>query len=131
MRSVPVLLGLLVLTVAFGLATRRAPSAFPAVVATYGGDALWAVMVVWLVALGSRTASTPRIAIGALIVCVAVECSQLYHAPWIDALRATSLGALVLGYGFLWSDIAAYTAGVACAALIDATVLTRFRARPT
>ncbi|MFM8818855.1 MAG: DUF2809 domain-containing protein, partial [Phycisphaerales bacterium] len=38
---------------------------------------------------------------------------QLHHAPWIDGIRATRLGALVLGSGFLWSDIACYAVGVA------------------
>ena len=47
------------------------------------------------------------------------ETSQLYHAPWIDRIRATTLGGLVLGFGFLWSDIACYTVGVACAMCVD------------
>ena len=42
----------------------------------------------------------------------AVEFSQLYQAGWINAVRETHLGALVLGRGFLWSDLACYTAGV-------------------
>lgn len=29
-----------------------------------------------------------------------IEFSQLYHAEWIDQIRDTSLGGLVLGYGF-------------------------------
>jgi len=45
--------------------------------------------------------------------------SQLYHAPWLDAVRATRPGALALGQGFLWSDLACYAAGVGAAALID------------
>ena len=36
----------------------------------------------------------------------------LYHAPWIDNLRQTTLGGLVLGFGFLWSDIFCYTIGI-------------------
>jgi hypothetical protein len=46
--------------------------------------------------------------------------SQLHHAPWIDAIRNTRPGALVLGYGFLWSDLACYVAGVAIAAGVEA-----------
>ena len=46
--------------------------------------------------------------------------SQLYHAPWIDAIRDTLPGALVLGYGFLWSDLACYAAGVALGAGVEA-----------
>lgn len=118
-RSRPVYLGLLGATVALGLATRRFPAAFPDVVARYGGDALWAVMILWLGALVRPVAATSRLALAAFGICTAVEFSQLAHAPWIDAVRATRGGALVLGQGFLWSDLVSYAVGVASAALID------------
>jgi Protein of unknown function (DUF2809) len=124
-RSMVIVLALFATTIALGLATRRFPAAFPAPVATYGGDALWAVMIFWLVALWRRHAATPHIGLAALGICVLVESSQLYHAPWIDAIRATSLGALALGYGFLWTDLVAYTVGVVLAAGIDALVVHR------
>lgn len=111
---------LLAVTIALGLATRRYPEAFPAIVARYGGDALWAAMVFWLAALVRPAAATPRLALAALGTSFAVECSQLYHADWIDALRATGAGALVLGQGFLRSDLVCYTVGVAVAAAVDA-----------
>ena len=44
--------------------------------------------------------------------CYGIEVSQLYHAEWIDSIRATTLGGLVLGYGFLWNDLVAYIIGV-------------------
>lgn len=77
------------------------------------------MLVFWLLALGWRRASTVRLAAGALAVSVAVECSQLYHAPWIDAIRDTRFGALVLGSGFLWTDLLCYAVGVVIAATID------------
>ena len=40
-----------------------------------------------------------------------VEFSQLFSPPFLAALRRTTLGGLVLGYGFLWSDLVCYTAG--------------------
>ena len=55
----------------------------------------------------------------AAVFSVAIETSQLYHAPWIDAIRRTRPGALVLGYGFLWSDLACYAAGVALATAVE------------
>jgi len=48
-----------------------------------------------------------------------IEISQLYHDTWIDAIRGTTLGALVLGHGFLWSDIVAYTVGIVLCSLAD------------
>jgi hypothetical protein len=41
-----------------------------------------------------------------------VEISQLYHAPWIDSIRQTALGGLVLGFGFLWTDLVCYSVGI-------------------
>ena len=55
----------------------------------------------------------------ALVFSYLIEISQLYHAPWIDAIRATALGGLVLGFGFLWSDILCYTVGVLLGIIVD------------
>ncbi|MBL0940352.1 MAG: DUF2809 domain-containing protein [Gemmatimonadaceae bacterium] len=124
-RSAALYTILLLGTIAVGLATRRFPTAFPAIVAEYGGDTLWAAMVFWIVSLWRRTATTRLIAIVALAVSCAVEVSQLYHALWIDAVRATRIGALALGYGFLWSDLVCYAVGVSLAALLDMTLQSR------
>ena len=118
-RSRPVLAALLVATIALGLASRRFGDALPGVVAAYAGDALWAAMAFWLAALVAPGARTHRLAACALAFAVAVEASQLHRAPWLDAIRATRPGALVLGQGFLWSDLACYAVGVGAAALLD------------
>lgn len=130
-RPVVLYFGLFVATVVLGLATRRFPTAFPEAIARFGGDALWAAMVLWLAALARRHAATHHLALSALAIAFAVELSQLYRAPWIDALRATRGGALVLGQGFQWSDLVCYAAGVALAAGLDAGIVRRQRSRPT
>lgn len=108
------------LVIAAGLLSRRYPAWQPRVVATYAGDVLWAVMVFWVLALvWPRTRST-MLAGAALVVAFAVEGSQPLQMPWLVALRETRLGALALGQGFLWSDLACYTVGIAAAALLDA-----------
>jgi hypothetical protein len=115
-------LALLCGTIVVGLATRRYPDAFPGFVSRFGGDALWAAMVFVLLASWRRMAATHRLALGALAIAWAVELSQLYKAPWIDAVRATRGGALVLGQGFLWSDLVSYAVGVALMAALDAAL---------
>lgn len=55
---------------------------------------------------------TKKLAFISLMFCYGIEVSQLYHAEWIDSIRATTLGGLVLGYGFLWNDLVAYIIGV-------------------
>ena len=61
---------------------------------------------------------------------MSVEVSQLYQAPWINALRATRIGALALGQGFLWSDVVCYALGVTLAVAVDSRIVRRSRSRP-
>ena len=118
--------------VALGLASRRHAAELPEFIATYAGDTLWALLVYTLWTLAIPRAAISARAAAALAFAFAIEASQLYHAPWIDAVRASRLGALVLGSGFLWSDLACYAAGVACGALIESAVRAAAarRARP-
>jgi hypothetical protein len=114
--------------IGLGLASRSPTLALPPFAAKYGGDALWALMV--FLGLGLllprwRTSAVAALASGA---CCAVEFSQLYHAPWLDAARRTRLGALALGDTFAWADIAAYLAGIALGAVAEWTAQ-RFRRR--
>lgn len=101
------------LTVVLGLASRSYGAALPGWVAAYAGDALWALLVFWLIGWSWPRRPGSWVAGLALLVAFGVEFSQLFHPPWLDALRHTTLGALVLGRGFLWSDLLCYTAGVA------------------
>lgn len=48
-----------------------------------------------------------------------VEISQLYHARWIDSIRQTALGGLVLGFGFLWTDLVCYSVGIVTGSLTE------------
>jgi len=99
-------------TVALGLLSRSNIMALPAFVVAYAGDTLWALMVYWGMRLLAPQQSVIRSATWAVLFSFSVECSQLYHAPWIDDIRATTLGGLVLGYGFLVADLVCYVVGV-------------------
>ena len=93
----------------------------------YGGDALWALLVF----LGFRFIS-PRspiwtAAISAVLFSFAVETSQLYHAPWIDAIRRTHLGALTLGAVFNWPDFPAYVLGITIGVIAEETLRRVYR----
>ena len=98
--------------IATGLLWRSSLLSLPATLSKYGGDGLWSLRV--FVGLGLlfprlRTVTTAALA---LTISFLVETSQLYHSPWIDAIRSTRLGALVLGSVFNWPDFPAYTLGV-------------------
>jgi hypothetical protein len=112
---------LLLFTIALGLASRRYAEALPDILVAYAGDALWAATVFWIASFFLPNAKTRTLSAIALGVSFAVELSQLYQSPWINEIRATRLGALALGRGFLWSDLACYALGGGAAALIDAT----------
>lgn len=120
---------LIVITVVLGLATRRYPAKLPTFVAAYAGDTLWAAMVFWCLALLARRQTTAILAISTVMIAFAVECSQLYHATWIDTVRGTRLGALALGSGFLWSDLACYAVGAVIAAALDLVMVHRTSGR--
>lgn len=112
--------GLAVGTIAIGLTVHLRGSFLPPAFRDILGDALWAVMVVcWLGVAAPRASLTTR-AFAAFSVCAAVELSQRVHAPWLDALRATLVGHLILGSGYDPRDFVAYAAGV-----VVATVLAR------
>jgi hypothetical protein len=93
------------------------------------GDALWAAMMLWWVSAAFPSARLAMRSGVAYAICAAVELSQLYQTPTLDAVRSTLLGHLVLGSGFDPRDFASYALGVAAAVLLDTTGLTRFRAK--
>jgi hypothetical protein len=120
-------------TVVLGLASRRFRSELPSVVADYAGDTLWAAMVYLISAALWNRASSKRLALGAALFCLVIELSQLYNGNWINRVRATRVGGLVMGHGFLWSDLVCYAVGVGLAVLIDSLcrrLMTRLRRGP-
>ena len=119
MRSRLFLAIAIVVTVALGIASRKVPALFPAFLGKYPGDALWSLMVYWAVAWLIPDASIKKVALLALVVSYADEISQLYQAPWLNAIRGTTLGHLILGSTFSWLDMLAYTIGVAAGATVE------------
>jgi len=91
----------------------------PGFIAAYAGDTLWALAAFLGFGLIMPRASTPRVALLAMAFSVAIELSQLYHAPWMDSIRHTTIGGLILGFGFLWSDLACYSFGVGLGTVIE------------
>jgi hypothetical protein len=110
---------LIVITIALGLASRHISTNTNSWVKLYLGDAIWALMVFWGMGFVFARKSTLWIAIAALIFSFSIEISQLYHAEWIDFLRSTTIGGLVLGFGFLWSDLLCYSVGIGFGFLME------------
>jgi Protein of unknown function (DUF2809) len=110
---------LIALVCLLGIGSRRYAHALPGFIATYAGDTQWALAAFLGIGLVLPQASTRTIALLAISLSVAVEISQLYHAPWIDSVRQTTAGGLILGFGFLWSDLVCYAAGAGLGVMID------------
>jgi Protein of unknown function (DUF2809)/Peptidase family S58 len=87
-------------TMALGLAVHWGGGALSPALRDILGDALWAAMVSWWMAAAAPALRLSRRAGAAIAFCFAVEFSQLYHAPALDAIRRTTAGHLVLGSGF-------------------------------
>jgi hypothetical protein len=99
-------------TIAAGLASRAYAAQLPWWLAKNAGDALYATMVFGGGGFIAPRARTSRVALAAVAWCFAIELTQRYRAPWLDAVRATTPGRLVLGQGFHAFDLVCYVIGV-------------------
>lgn len=111
------------ITIALGLISRM--GFLPSFLYAYLGDALYALMFFFMVGFVFFKQSTLSVMLLALLFCYVIEFSQLYQADWINAIRQTRLGGLVLGFGFLWSDLVSYALGVSLGAVLEKYVLVK------
>ncbi|MEJ8553084.1 ribosomal maturation YjgA family protein [Tepidibacter sp. Z1-5] len=109
---------LIIIVIMMGLLSRKVDS-MPTFIKTYLPDTLWGLMVFFIMAFIFNKSSTLKITIYSLIFSYCIEISQLYHGVFIDNIRRTTLGGLVLGFGFLWSDLVCYSVGVLIGYLLD------------
>jgi hypothetical protein len=115
----------IITVIAMGLASRKFPSLFPAVFDKYPGDALWGLMLYFMVAFVKKTSPASRIAVLTFLISAAVEFSQLIQISWLNDFRHTVIGHLILGTVFSWYDLLAYTVGICIGLLFDKIVLGR------
>ena len=108
--------------ICFGLPSRQMPDVLPTWYVTYAGDFLWAMLIFFLYGLVFDF-SGKKACWFAIVTTYSIECSQLFHPAWLDSLRSTKLGGLVLGFGFLWSDICAYSLGIATGVGINRVIM--------
>ena len=102
-----------------GIGSRRLAHSLPWFVAAYAGDILWALAAFLGIGLLLPRASTRTVTVLALAVSMLVEISQLYKAPWLETIRHSTLGGLILGYDFVASDLACYAVGVVLGVIFE------------
>ncbi len=118
-------LALVVIAGGLGLRWYGFPLGLAAFVVKYGGSLLWATMVFLLVGVLLPRLSRSQIVALAATIAILIEFSRLMHAPWLDAFRLTTAGALLLGRIFSLWNFVAYAVGIAFGVWIDRLVETR------
>jgi hypothetical protein len=112
--------GVILLIILLGILSRRVPA-----IPLFTGDLLWAMMIFFIMRFLLIDTNARSVALLSFSICCAVEISQIYQDDWINEIRQTLPGRLILGQGFLWSDLIAYGAGVIVGYLIEVTALNR------
>jgi Protein of unknown function (DUF2809) len=119
--------GVTIVWMLIGLASRRYTQSGD-FIHDYLGDAIWAGMIYFGFKMFFPTLSAQKTGLLSLLFTYSIEISQLCQAAWLNSLRHTLLGGLVLGFGFLWSDLVMYFLGIMAAMLGDRFYLGRFMA---
>lgn len=114
---------LIIIMIMLGLASRLYGSSLPAFFAENAGDALWAAMVYFAFRYLFVRKSLGTAILLSFLFSFGVEFSQLYQDDWINQIRDTLLGALILGKGFLAVDLVRYSVGIILAAFLDKWVV--------
>jgi hypothetical protein len=112
----------LLIVIALGMASRKYPL-FPEMCGKYPGDALWSGMVYLGWAFWKPATPPTRVALYALLISYLDEFSQLIQVPWLNAIRQTVWGHLILGTVFPGYDILAYTISIFIALILDTLLL--------
>ena len=107
------------MVIIFGLGSRTFPRHVPQLITPYLGDVLWAFCVYLIIGCLFPRLSTLKVFLFTILFAYSIEATQLYRAPWIDAIRADKLVTLVLGHGFMWTDIFSYTFGSVLGVIFD------------
>jgi hypothetical protein len=76
------------------------------------GDGLWSMALFCFLRFIFVNRKLKDIAIATLILSYLVEFSQLIRWEWLVAIRSTFIGHMLLGQGFVWWDLLAYSIGV-------------------
>jgi hypothetical protein len=85
----------------------------------YGGSALWAAMIYWLVAGIFTRKPVFLIALFACIATTGIETFKLVYSPGLESFRLTLAGKLLLGRIFSLKDLVAYAVAIALCGALD------------
>lgn len=100
---------LIIATIIIGLFSRS--NFIPDSIYLYLGDFLYTIMYYFIIGFIFPKMNPVKVACASIFLCYMIEVSQLCQATWLNNIRSYKIGGLILGFGFLWSDIISYTLG--------------------
>jgi hypothetical protein len=115
--SRPKYFGFILIAIGLGLFSRT--SYTPKLIYPYIGDVFYSLMFFFIVGFVKPSLCSKKVALIAVGYCFFIELTQLYQADWLNNIRSYRLGALILGYGFLWSDLVCYLIGGICGVVFE------------
>ena len=102
-----------------GLLSRKFMFIFPRNIAPFIGDMLWAMMIYFGFRFLFPKLNITKSLVLAFLFSFSIEISQLYQAEWINNIRNTIIGGLILGHGFLFEDLISYSIGIILGCVVD------------
>jgi len=99
----------IIVIIGIGLVSRA--DFIPKLIYPYLGDVLYALMIYFIIGFLFPRFRSLKVALISIVICFIIELSQLFEPDWIIEIRRNKLGGLILGYGFLWSDLISYIIG--------------------
>lgn len=108
----------ILISIVLGLASRYFDT-LPQFLVNHSGDTLWAIMVYFLFRFFFVRKSHHMAFCLGFIFCFLIEFSQIYQGVWLNSIRGTLIGALILGKGFLVVDLLRYSIGIVIAFVMD------------
>ena len=102
-----------------GLLSRKFMFIFPRNIAPFVGDMLWAMMIYFGFRFLFPKLNIIKSLVLAFLFSFSIEISQLYQSEWINNIRNTIIGGLILGHGFLFEDLISYSIGIILGCVVD------------
>jgi hypothetical protein len=99
--------------------TSRMTNVFPSEITVHLGDVFWASMVFFLFRLMLQRRGILITGFFSVMFSFGIEISQLYQSDWINSIRNTLIGGLILGRGFMLIDLLRYSLGILIGIVID------------
>src|SRR5690242_13332703 len=103
---------MLILLVPLGVTTRRYHGFGASWVHAHAGDVAYAAFWFFVLQVLLPQLAIWKAAAADFLYCCLIEFSQMLHPPWLEALRRTLPGRLMLGSDFDPMDIADYAVGI-------------------